>query len=307
MAAGLFVFALAVFGARTIGRAAPETIAAAGALFAILTGTTLGLSVARWREQVRLARTPSLLAVLAVPAVLTGFIAVYSAVAGVSVVHRVAAFGAYLALPALIVATRGGVSPSPVRVLIAAVSLWLPIEFDVLPSLRLPEPNGFRATPLVALTNGLYLFLVARPVRRIGYTFALTRRDAGIAVVATLLFAFIGLPIGLATGFLQWHPRMDWITIGVAPVAIYLATAVPEEFLFRGLIQNALEQLSGRAGLPLASVIFGLAHLPDLRYVVLATLAGAAYGWVYARTRRITAAAITHALVDWIWVLLLRA
>jgi membrane protease YdiL (CAAX protease family) len=92
----------------------------------------------------------------------------------------------------------------------------------------------------------------------------------------------------------------------VAPVAIYLATGVPEEFLFRGLIQNTLERAIGRAALPIASIIFGLAHLPDLRYVLLATLAGLAYGWVYQTTRRITASAVTHALVDWIWVLLLR-
>jgi membrane protease YdiL (CAAX protease family) len=31
-----------------------------------------------------------------------------------------------------------------------------------------------------------------------------------------------------------------------------------------------------------------------------------AYGWVYQATRRITVSAVTHALVDWIWVLLLR-
>jgi hypothetical protein len=96
------------------------------------------------------------------------------------------------------------------------------------------------------------------------------------------------------------------VSIAVAPFAIYLATAVPEEFLFRGLIQNSLERLLGRAGLPIAAIVFGLAHLPDPRYVVLATLAGFAYGWVYRRTRRITASAVTHAVVDWIWVLLFR-
>jgi membrane protease YdiL (CAAX protease family) len=134
----------------------------------------------------------------------------------------------------------------------------------------------------------------------------LNRRDVRLALVATFAFALIGAPIGLTTGFLRWNPRPEWVAIVVAPVAIYLATAIPEEFLFRGLIQNALERLIGRAALPIASVIFGLAHMPDLRYVLLATLAGFAYGWVYSRTRRITAAAITHAVVDWIWVLLLR-
>jgi len=88
----------------------------------------------------------------------------------------------------------------------------------------------------------------------------------------------------------------------VSPEHIYLMTAVPEELLFRGIIQNACVQWIGRRrGLVAASIVFGLAHLPDFRYVFLATLAGAAYGWVYGRTERITASAITHAGVDWIW------
>lgn len=307
IAAALFLFALGVFFAQAVSRANVEQIAAAAMLFAALTGTTLALSVKSCRDVLQRMGAPVPVKVLAAPLVITAAIAAYGAFAGLDVVSRAALFGAYLVLPALIVWTRGGVAPSPLRILIAAVSLWLPIEFDLLPSLRLPDPGGLRATPLVGLTNGLFLFLVACPIERIGYTFGLRGRDFRPALLATLIFALVGLPIGLATGFLQWQPRIEWVTILVAPLAIYLATGVPEEFLFRGLIQNALEQWVGRAALPLAAVIFGLAHLPDMRYVVLATLAGVAYGWVYIKTRRITAAAITHALVDWIWVLLFRA
>jgi uncharacterized protein len=306
VALALFVFALGVFLAQAIGRATPERIVAATALFVALTGITLGLSVARWRQRLRRLRAPTLLKTVAAPVAITAAIVSYSVVSGVPVAPRALTFGAYLTLPALLVWTPVGGSPSPLRVLAAAVSLWLPIEFDLLPSLRLPEPGGLRATPLVGLTVGLCLFLVACPIDRIGYTFRLGRADLRVAVLATAAFALVGIPIGLATGFLQWNPRVDVVRTLVAPVAIYLATGVPEEFLFRGLIQNALERRLGRGGLPLAAIVFGLAHLPDPRYVLLATFAGVAYGWVYVRTRRITAAAITHALVDWIWILLLR-
>ena len=82
---------------------------------------------------------------------------------------------------------------------------------------------------------------------------------------------------------------------------------MPEEFLFRGLIQNLLSRRLGvPLGLAVGSVIFGLSHLPDPRYAVLATIAGVAYGWVYLRTGKVTASAITHALVDAVWVILLR-
>ena len=92
------------------------------------------------------------------------------------------------------------------------------------------------------------------------------------------------------------------------PLIIYLVTGVPEEFLFRGLLQNVLTGwLGARPGLAIAAVVFGLAHLPDPRYVLLAAIAGVAYGLVYQRTQRITASAITHALVDATWVALLRS
>ena len=63
--------------------------------------------------------------------------------------------------------------------------------------------------------------------------------------------------------------------------------------------------------LVVASIVFGSAHLnngtwPNMRYMLLATLAGLAYGWVWQRTRRISASALTHAAVDWIWVTVFR-
>jgi len=301
----LFLFAMAVFFAREATRLGEAATLGAGALFALLTGLTTALSVTACRE--RLRTRSHVVNMLAAPLTITAAIAICCAVIGLAVLPRAAAFAAYLTLPALLVCAGCTGTPGLVRVLAAAIILWLPIEFDLLPQLRLPPPNGLRAAPFAALATGLYLFLVACPLDRIGYTFQLSRRDLRLAMIATAVFAIIGVPIGLATGFLQWNPRLDVVRLAVAPIAIYLATGVPEEFLFRGLIQNALERAIGRAALPIASIIFGLAHLPDLRYVLLATLAGLAYGWVYQKTRRITASAVTHALVDWIWVVLLRA
>jgi len=295
---------MAVFFGREAKRIAEVPTLGAGALFAGLVGLTLALSVTAVRERLR-TRSPAV-NVLAAPLAITAAIAICSGVMGLPAAPRAAAFGAYLTVPALVMWAGGGGTPNLIRLLGVAIVLWLPIEFNLLPQLRLPPPDGLRAAPFAALATGLYLFLVARPLDRIGYTFRLSGRDLRIAAIATVAFSVVGLPIGLITGFLQWNPRLDLVRLAVAPVAIYLATGVPEEFLFRGLIQNTLERAIGRAALPIASIVFGLAHLPDLRYVLLATLAGLAYGWVYQTTRRITASAVTHALVDWIWVLLLR-
>jgi membrane protease YdiL (CAAX protease family) len=300
----LFLFALTVFVAREASEIRQVATIDAAVLFAGLTGLILALSVTTCRERLR---TPShVVNMLVAPLAITAAIALYSAVVGLPVAARAAAFGVYLTVPAAIVCAGRTRAPDLVRVLGAAIALWLPIEFDLLPQLRLPPPDGLRAAPFAALATGLYLFLVACPLDRIGYTFRLSRDDWRVALIATSAFAVVGVPVGMMTGFLEWNPRPDAVRLAVAPIAIYLVTAVPEEFLFRGLIQNTLERAVGRAALPVASMIFGLAHLPDLRYVLLATLAGVAYGWVYRVTRRITASAITHALVDWIWVLLLR-
>jgi membrane protease YdiL (CAAX protease family) len=159
---------------------------------------------------------------------------------------------------------------------------------------------------LVGLVEAMYLFLVARPISGIGYTYRLTARQAMTAVVTFLVYAVVALPIGLATGFIAWHPALDATHVIGGPLIVYLVIAVPEEFLFRGLLQNLLTGwLGARAGLVIGSIIFGFAHLPDLRYVLLAAIAGLAYGWVYLRTQRITASAITHALVDGTWGALL--
>jgi membrane protease YdiL (CAAX protease family) len=53
--------------------------------------------------------------------------------------------------------------------------------------------------------------------------------------------------------------------------------------------------------------LFGLVHIvkhaPPLnwQYALLATGAGFAYGWVYNRTGKLAAAAVTHGVVDWLW------
>jgi len=217
------------------------------------------------------------------------------------------AFAAYLLVPALLI--MGDATPPgrlPVRELAVGVLLWLPLELELVPALPLPAPRGYDASRFVGLVAALYLFLVARPLDRIGYTHFLQPRELALAGIAFLVFAVVALPLGFATGFLSWRPEVNAATLVLAPVLIYLVTAVPEEFLFRGLFQNLLTRWVGPLlALAVAAATFGLAHLPDPRYALLATLAGLAYGWVYLRTGKITAAAVTHALVDAVWGALL--
>ena len=85
-----------------------------------------------------------------------------------------------------------------------------------------------------------------------------------------------------------------------------VSSHIAEEALFRGVIQRQLQgpESSGMSsqsvgGLILAAVIFGAAHYAGGRWsVVLATIAGLGYGWVFWRTDRIEASILTHFLVN---------
>ena len=93
-----------------------------------------------------------------------------------------------------------------------------------------------------------------------------------------------------------------------AAAIIFCATALPEEILFRSMIQNLMMQRFGATNRTLvaASIIFGAAHLdngpqavPNWRYMILATIAGFAYGKVFQRSTSVLASTGFHALVDW--------
>jgi membrane protease YdiL (CAAX protease family) len=279
-------------------------------LFALLVGGYLALSVGAAVRALQAAVRRERLRALAVPAVLWVSVLVYCATAGLPVASRALVYGVYLTAPALPLLLGAPAPPgrAPVRELAAIVLLWLPIELRLLPPVPIPPgPGGHDISRFVGLVEGLYLFLVVRPVPGIGYTFLLRWREVGLAVAVFVAYSVVALPVGLGTGFLRWHPNATTADVVTRPLLIYLATGVPEEFLFRGLIQNLLARWWGAdRALPVTAVVFGLAHLPDPRYVLLATLAGLAYGWVYQRTSRITASAVTHALVDAAWVTLLR-
>jgi membrane protease YdiL (CAAX protease family) len=225
------------------------------------------------------------------------------------VIRTALIYAAYLLVPAILLLTsrRGSREPHPVAAAAAGVAFWLPIEFRLLPPLRVPVAGGYDVGPLVGVIAAFSLFLVARPLDGIGFTFRLTARDIATALAALAVYAVVAVPIGLATGFLEWNPRITPQRLLITPLLIYLLTALPEEFLFRGIFQNLLMRWLGQwPGLAVAAVIFGLAHLPDYRYVALATLAGVVYGFVYARTKKITASAVTHCGVNSIWAWLLR-
>lgn len=231
------------------------------------------------------------------------------------------AMAAYVFVPGALAIYRQRVTrpkPKPLDLadLLIILVIWLPLEFDWLPAASVAVAG--ESVPVEKLTGVvllLLIFFVFRPLAQIGFNFEFTGRDVQRVGKAFLVFAAVSVPLGLVSGFLEWDPpsviNADELVLRF--VGIYLLVGLPEELLFRGVIQNLLEKRPPQekyAALIVAALIFGAAHLnnapaPNYRYALLATMAGVAYGWVWMRTRKVTAAALTHTLVGWVWVVLL--
>jgi membrane protease YdiL (CAAX protease family) len=213
---------------------------------------------------------------------------------------------------------RGARHPGSIAWPLGALAvLWLPFEFGWLGRMAVPGPGGLDLLPVLLLDAGLFLFLVYGRLDGVGFDFALTREDARAALRESAALALPLLLLGLATGFLAWAPRSASLLAEVLrPPAIYFLNALPEEFLFRGVLHNLLaRRLPPAAALAVSSAVFGLSHVenavggygfPNWRYVLMATVAGWFYGRAYARTGKVTASALVHTLVNWVWSLLLK-
>lgn len=190
--------------------------------------------------------------------------------------------------------------------LIALAAIGLPVEFHWLARSFHP---GLSALPKLLLVDaGLYAFLVVRRLEGVGYDFRARWRDLTVGVREWAFYAPIAIGLGLALNFIAFHRQMRSAgeIIGALLVTFFFV-AIPEEFFFRGLLQNMLEARIGRMrALAVAAVIFGLSHfnkpLPfNWRYVLLATIAGIFYGRAWRSNRRLVASGLTHTLVDVVW------
>lgn len=230
---------------------------------------------------------------------------------------------AYVVLPSLLVATGAGKPPGTLGDYAAVAILWLPIEIHTM----FPKYSAYALFPypsqlthtlsiLLALATGIAAFVLLRRLDGIGYAVALNKNDAWIILIHFALFATIAVAIGTRIGFLSYDPsraRLHPIPLALSVVGILLFTAWPEEFLFRGILQNLFSRSFKNPwlGLALASLLFGLSHIfhapyPNWKYVFLATIAGLFYGHTWMKTGSLFPGAIVHALVDILWHILFR-
>jgi hypothetical protein len=198
------------------------------------------------------------------------------------------------------------------RDVVAMVALGLPVAANWLRGIWTWPFDLYFFCPLFCVCVGMYAFAVVRNLEGVGYRLLWRKQDVVDGFANFLAFSLFGIPLGMALHFI--HPHFSSASFGQFPLqffGIYFTIAIPEELLFRGILQNLLCRSIRRGpadmyGLLIAAVIFGASHLhhapvPNWRYAILATLAGVFYGYTYRNRQRISASALTHALVDTAW------
>jgi hypothetical protein len=222
---------------------------------------------------------------------------------------------AYAIAPALLVAACAGKPPGAWGDYAAAVLLWLPVTFQwmyrVFPY---PPPLTHALTIVMGLSTGVAAFLLLRRLEGVGYAVEWGRGFGWNFGFHFIVLAGIAIPLGIRIGFLVFDPAFARIrSLPFTALGILLFTAWPEEFLFRGVLQNMLARTmkSQWAGLIVASVIFGFSHIlhtpyPNWKYVLLATIAGFFYGRAWMKTGSLVPGTLVHGLVDISWHILFR-
>jgi uncharacterized protein len=225
---------------------------------------------------------------------------------------------AYAVLPALLLARSAGKAPGTWEDYTVAVLIWLGVWLP--PPYRLlyrifpyPPPLMHTLSILMALSTAVAAYVIVRRMEGIGYAVDWGRGFAFHFGFNFIVFVAIAIPLGMRIGFLAFGPTFSAARLVGAPIGILFFTAWPEEFLFRGILQNSLTRTFRNqwAGLVAASVIFGFSHIlhspvPNWKYVLLATIAGLFYGRAWMKTGSLLPGTLVHALVDISWHVLFR-
>jgi membrane protease YdiL (CAAX protease family) len=136
----------------------------------------------------------------------------------------------------------------------------------------------------------LIIGILVQPMMRTGAEWMLAlKRAAPIIVLNIVVLILLALPID----YLRFDPKWSDLFWIWAPANLFF-TCLSEEAFFRGFIQRELSNTKGLA-IAASALLFGLAHFAGgWSYVLLATIAGAGYAWVFQRTQRIEMSMLAH-------------
>ena len=189
------------------------------------------------------------------------------------------------------------------------VSGLSPLFQDIYQGFDAPANRLDSLGKLMLIPLGLFAFLSLRKLQGAGFHLMPRGADWRPALENFLYGSPLIAIVALSTGYARWNPRFDdpadllVDTLGKL-VGIYLTTALAEEFLLRGVVQNLLTRTTGRplVAQGVAAILFGATHLgrgefPNWPYFATTVVLGWFCGRAYAKSGSITPAMITHTLV----------
>ena len=283
-------------------------------LLALLLAAILSLLCAAVQNRMRKWLHARPAAVWCIPFLLTAVFSVGALLVHAWSLPLTALVVAYTAAPVLCVwiARRQPADRPAVLDFAAILLLWLPLEFAAGGGFVPRRAQGYLHSIAygIAILLGLILFACFRAFPGLKFNLPRSWRDAWLPLAGYAVSAPLLVLIGVGIGFIPapHAPSAHGGAMAAAVPRIFFGTALPEEILFRSLIQNLLMLRFGesRVVLIVASVIFGCAHLdngpqplPNWRYAIVATVAGVAYGAVFQQASTVLSSAALHMLVDW--------
>jgi membrane protease YdiL (CAAX protease family) len=300
IAAGLFYAVWLGYGGRPLAFTAIA--------FGVLLAGEILPAAARVTEQMQRALPAPIAWLLAAP-ILAAY-GCYAIGTGSSVGWRWLMAVAYVLVPLALLSLRDGGEPGW-NDFVALAAIAVPVKLKWM-AMLFPYPDDKLAhmmSILLAMNVAVAGFLFVRRMQGVGYSLTWAANQTFALGDGILVILVVAIPAGLALHFLHWAPgHAGWASLPLSTLGIFFFVAWPEEFVFRGLLQNMLARTfkSEGAGWIVASVLFGLAHIangffPNWKYALLATFAGFVYGWTWRKTGNIFAAAILHCAVDTIW------
>ena len=167
----------------------------------------------------------------------------------------------------------------------------------------------------VIILSACMLFIFQDEQNENTRSWSLTKKSLQYLANTYLIFIVVLIPLSLGMGFTKVAFTHKIWQLPIIFIEIFFATAFVEELFFRGILQQELCNLMPtRFAWVVASLLFGLMHInnvggghefPNWPYVILATIAGLGYGYVYQKTHSLLAAILLHTAVDFTWLVFL--
>lgn len=178
----------------------------------------------------------------------------------------------------------------------------------------LPLFRILNTTMPIFFSKTLYIFpMVYGPIFISMYYVAknqnFTKQELGIYLGKPQIYIPVSIALGLLLGIIEYNTIIVESLVPVATLQniliftfiMIIFTGLPEELLFRSIVQTRLEQSTGNiGGLVIASFLFGAMHSSygNIYEIMFTTSAGFLLGYLFQKTRNLPFLALTHGMIN---------